>query len=785
MSSPNKIIPSKFSNKSRKLTLNFSSIHFDDAEIDIGLSSYVDQNELHNLRKVHSNTHFFYKDRNHILSIPILVNEVPIGEKLKRIKLSENLHIAAALVKHSFINFLYSLGRKVTSYDPVEFLAEPQRNFLNKSYTSDIQILEWLGICPRYIAAIRKVSFDYQPAFLGLVLDVSTRRWIELPCNLLIEKKISLDGLYVSKMVQPNNPKIAPFLRLIGQVQSIEGEFLRLSDARDDIETILSKDVFLEPRQEAFNRCLDCLFREHADAVKDDLEKKLIDFRDGANRLKHLQKVINYFSTQSFEMVPGVNFSFQPFLTEAEAQNFPSVQMAPRTIYVFDASGEKTSTWHDGGLSEYGPYSAPTFTPSDPRICVICQETQKGRVEQFLYKLINGVTVKELTQKNKRQPFAQGLIRKYSLDNIDYKFFLTHGSTATEYERAVRQALNYQRQERFKWDLALIQIDRAFHDLEGDNNPYLTSKASFLAAQIPTQDFEIETIDVPDRSLCYILNIISLAIYAKLGGVPWLIKADRTITYELIFGLGSSVVTKGRLGQRQQIVGITTVFSGDGNYMLSNLSKAVPIAEYKDALLESLRETIIKVKRAMNWERGNHIRLIFHAFKPLKDNEAEAIKELMKELCSEYDVDYAFLHIVQDHPFILFDESENGVWDYETQTPGKGKFTPKRGLFFRVSKSEVLLSLTGANEVKRPENGIPTPVLLRLHRESTFNDTTYLARQVFTFSCHSWRSFFPSSMPVTITYSELIAKMLGQLGTVSSWNPDSMLGRVGETRWFL
>lgn len=277
---------------------------------------------------------------------------------------------------------------------------------------------------------------------------------------------------------------------------------------------------------------------------------------------------------------------------------------------------------------------------------------------------------------------------------------------------------------------------------------------------------------------------MSLAIYAKLGGIPWLIKANPTITHELVFGLGSALISNGRLGEREQVVGITTVFSGDGNYMLSNLSKAVPKSEYKDALLESLRDTITKVKCAMNWQSNNHIRLVFHSFKPLKNNEAEAVKKLMEEL-GEYDVEYAFIHIVKDHPFILFDEGQDGVWDYETQTSGKGKFSPQRGIFFRISKSEVLLSLTGAKEVKRPQDGIPAPVLLRLHRESTFDDTTYLARQVFTFSCHSWRSFFYAPMPVTITYSEQIARMMGQLGTVSRWNPNAMLGRVGETRWFL
>lgn len=256
------------------------------------------------------------------------------------------------------------------------------------------------------------------------------------------------------------------------------------------------------------------------------------------------------------------------------------------------------------------------------------------------------------------------------------------------------------------------------------------------------------------------------------------------ITHELVFGLGSAVVAKGRLGQKERVVGITTVFAGDGNYMLTSLSKAVPVSEYKDALLDSLRTTVENIRRSMNWLPGNHIRLVFHAFKPLKDNEAEAVKDLMSDL-GEYDVEYAFLHVVQDHPFCLFDEEQKGLYDYGSSRPGKGAYTPGRGLFMRLSRREVLLSLTGPGDVKRVQDGVPSPVLLRLHRSSTFEDTTYLARQVFTFSSHSWRSFFPSSMPVTITYSQLIAKMMGQLGTVSCWNPNAMLGRLGETRWFL
>jgi len=185
----------------------------------------------------------------------------------------------------------------------------------------------------------------------------------------------------------------------------------------------------------------------------------------------------------------------------------------------------------------------------------------------------------------------------------------------------------------------------------------------------------------------------------------------------------------------------------------------------------------------MNWQSKEQIRLVFHAFKPFRNVEAEAVKNAVASL-GQYQVEYAFLHVVEDHPFMLFDPEQNGVYDFETRTT-KGVFAPERGLFLRLSGHEVLVTLTGASDVKRPSDGLPRPILLRLGHESTFHDMTYLTRQVFTFASHSWRSFFPSSLPVTVMYSELMARMLGNLSTVSHWNSTVMLDRIGRTRWFL
>ncbi|MBX9661209.1 MAG: hypothetical protein K2X00_21845, partial [Nitrospiraceae bacterium] len=110
---------------------------------------------------------------------------------------------------------------------------------------------------------------------------------------------------------------------------------------------------------------------------------------------------------------------------------------------------------------------------------------------------------------------------------------------------------------------------------------------------------------------------------------------------------------------------------------------------------------------------------------------------------------------------------------------------PERGLSVVLSDSETLLCFTGSREVKLPHHGLPQPSLLKLHRKSTFRDMTYLARQAFDFSCHSWRMFTPAPLPITILYSELIARLLAGLRDVPNWDPDTMLGSIGRTRWFL
>jgi hypothetical protein len=224
------------------------------------------------------------------------------------------------------------------------------------------------------------------------------------------------------------------------------------------------------------------------------------------------------------------------------------------------------------------------------------------------------------------------------------------------------------------------------------------------------------------------------------------------------------------------------VFSSDGSYLLSDRTAVVPYEEYAQALYDTLKRAITTVRKQDNWRSTDKVRLVFHMFKPLKDIEAEAVKRVVDDLGLE-DVTFAFVHIAPDHPFIVFDDAQPGIG---YRDPKKGVLGPSRGLHLKLGDRESLVVFSGASELKRPEDGMPRPCLLKLHRLSTFTDMTYLARQAFAFAGHSWRMLSPEPFPITIRYSDLISERLAGLAAVPGWDAEAIkFGQIGRTLWFL
>ena len=170
---------------------------------------------------------------------------------------------------------------------------------------------------------------------------------------------------------------------------------------------------------------------------------------------------------------------------------------------------------------------------------------------------------------------------------------------------------------------------------------------------------------------------MALATYAKLGGIPWLLKAAIG-AHELVIGLGAAEVGEGRLGKRERFVGITTLFGGDGDYYLTNISKAVANRRYRDDAAEILRAAVLKVQAGNELAARRPGVLVFHA--PSKDqcDEVQAVADLITEF-GGYDVKHAFLEVNEHHPYMIFGHESKRSERISIQVAAKGVYAPYQG----------------------------------------------------------------------------------------------------------
>jgi hypothetical protein len=559
----------------------------------------------------------------------------------------------------------------------------------------------------------------------------------------------------------------------------MEGGIIQLADAKGDYKTLSASKAFIEPRDELFDELLTLILGRSASRTLESLEKLLSLSRQADAKLSRLREILGKLapSNHPFQLTPGFAVTFDNFLTQGD-DYFPSPDVAPPTKFVFDVGRGKVDEINRRGIEAHGPFNSGNFTPTEPRIAVVCDAQVKGVVESFLRKLKDGVSLPNV----RYHPYPHGFCSMFRLKDVSFQIFETNGTSTGEVKRVCMDIAD-RGQTGNGFDLVLLQNTEDGKRLQGSLNPYLVAKSLLLRAGIASQSFLVEKTRSRDYDLAYILADLALGCYAKLGGTPWLISADHAIEHEIILGVGSASLGESRFGGRERIVGITSVFKGDGDYLLSNLTKASPIKEYSAALTSSLRLCIAQVSKDMNWKTGDGVRIVVHAFKPMNNGEIDALQAVVEEL-TDYRVQFAFLHVKDKHPYSLFDEQEQGSLDRQSGLY-RGKYCPQRGTFLRISRDQTLACPWGAREVRQAEHGYPKPILLELHERSTFADHTYLARQVLNFASHSWRSFGPARMPVTILYSELVAEILGKLKDVDGWSADILPTVLGKRRWFL
>jgi len=769
--------------------LNFLQATLSSKQFSAGVLDYESAEQLRDLRQDTEATHVIQRRGDKVICIPLVSGVATLGEP-QVFQTDEAPDLVRKLLRQSLLRFIWARNYTVTEFDPPTFVVrQAHRDFIAGAVgPQQAGCVDWLHGFPQYSLSARALHVRQGPSLIGVQVDVHTRYEIDCTVEELLARGLNVVGRYVRIQRTSDGPvnvhrDVTTQRKLAGRVYDVSNGWLFLDDA-PDVDKVQASEAWLEARLENIEDCLQVAGLNDVGTILRQLRETTFHFMGAKGRLDRINEIASLLGSQkALILASDLSCTIGEALSPHRGTDVGAYRQFPKPYFVFDAARSKTDTWHNRGLQEHGPFDTESFATKHPRVAIVAPREYQGDVEVFLRKFRDGVP--------KSKVFLQGFVRKYHLNACTFEFelFDPGARPAVDYREACLRALRAD----LKPDMAFVIIEERHRQLHGDDDPYLVSKSTFMSQGVPVQEIEIETIQVPPRlenSIQYALDNIGLAAYAKLGGIPFVMAATSGLAHELVIGIGSATLRDGRLTGVERVVGITTVFSADGNYLLYNSSREVDFEDYPDELLSTLRVAVDQIRLRNAWQPGDSIRLIFHVFKPLKDVEAQAVKRLVSGLADQFKVEFAFLHVSEDHDWLLFDKASLGVKDWaiaDQHLRGrmKGEYVPERGYAVPLSKSEILLSVTGPSQLKSPLHGAPRPLVLHLHRESTFTSLEYLAGQLYRFTSLSWRTFLPGSQPVTILYSERIATLLGNLRHVRNWNPDVLATTLRGSRWFL
>lgn len=766
-------------NNNQSYLTNFYPVKFDFEDYNI-VQVKAEDKLLQRLRKEHNSTHSFFQHGDYIYISNKSGEDLGIGNVTK-LSLLDNYEVTASLIKHIFFKtFIENYpGYKLNGFYPFVLQSTKAENDLIRKYLPK-------GLQGR-LCYIKQIEVQLRKCILngeeriGFVVN-SYRQWkLDVNCHELHEKKYDLTECEVIHSVTiPGLENILlPDESLVGYIKEVK-ENIAIVVTNDGEQEFKLEELYLRKTMKNIEEFIEFAFRS-PDKASQVLARLKIDKQASINPKGIISSInsaciILFHDKQgnpiNYENKDGFCFS----LDRDKNLIYKSYRLEP-PLFVFDPSRLRTNSGSDYGLRNFGPYDSGQFTPKEPNILVICHQNTRGRATEFLKGLIDGMPESKY--------FTKGLKSKYELHSINLDIQEISSYEISEIERITRKL-------KAKPDIVIIEIPVGFkNERIVSQSLYYQAKAHFLNLQIPIQIVNTENINRFDE---YKLNAIALQMYAKLGGVPWTIQTKDSVDKEIIIGIGNSIFRNNAYqgNEQKRIVGISTFFSADGQYMMSGDIKDVPYEDYFQELLDSLRDSIGTLSKEYAWQNNQTVRFVFHIFKPIKNIEFEVVKELVKEF-TNYKIQFAFVTISERHPLIMYDKNQRGVVKWNKTI---GEFVPFRGTNIVIDDSTCLVQMLGVKEMKTGKHGASNPILIRILKPTSygvdddiqpylFHDLHYITQQIFKFTYLSWRGFMPNQKPATMLYSGLISKLLGKLRQMPGWKSEVINFNLKRKKWFL
>ncbi|HXI00157.1 MAG TPA: Piwi domain-containing protein [Sphingobacteriaceae bacterium] len=292
------------------------------------------------------------------------------------------------------------------------------------------------------------------------------------------------------------------------------------------------------------------------------------------------------------------------------------------------------------------------------------------------------------------------------------------------------------------------------------SNHYYFMKYNFIKNNLPLQVVNYRKLS-EKNSLKWSTSNVALAMFAKMGGIPWVVKPSNINC--LILGVGSSHKRNEETGEITKYFAYTVCLDSSGLYKtLEVLADETSETNY----LQKLKSNLIKLLK--DGRMSDYKTCVLHLPFKIKQNEITAISEAIKQVD---DIEFVAIKVNLDNKYF-------GYSFHNT-------FVPYESSFVKLSRSEYLVWFEGllyGKEVVDKRLANPVHIqFLNLGNQKGFDERKYL-QDVLNLSGANWRGFNAKSIPISIYYSQIIAKYSEAFEKIDGYEENSI---SNDKPWFL
>lgn len=461
--------------------------------------------------------------------------------------------------------------------------------------------------------------------------------------------------------------------------------------------------------------------------------------------IEYYQKISAFYSEYLQGKLIGDNIQlFDGGFVKLEEQEIFKTKFVSNKLR-FGNEGEDSSVY--SGLKRYGPYSVP--------------DTEQLRFI-FIYKPHHSEAAKKLyttlSLGLNEGSFSPGL-KDYL--KVNFKMADQHRivlQSNDPYAELTAKIEEYPFQADHNYFVIYLTDHSRFEGDDDNEEEYYKVKYLLLQKGIVSQF--IYYANILNKNFRYHLPNIQVAILAKLGGIPW--KLDTFSTDKLIIGFGVKRTDNG------VFLGNSLFFKEDGTFH--------KFETFQNNNLNSIGEALkANIQAVLNQGELNVSKLVIHFYKTLNEDEGREIERVLK---------YFNLNI----PFVVLTINDSKSKDYVFFDTAYDKIMPVSGTIIELKyRSEYLLS----NNMRHDETQMyqirqfPFPLKIKINKPENVLydvfDIKQLLDQVYSFSRIYWKSIGQASLPVTISYSKIVADLAAHF-------PDNRLPEnpvAHSNLWFL